>query len=107
MADYAIGLMNGRWNNIVHIAHMYAITDYDGSANKRQKQLLKHDLGFLIGKNPFALDRIAAHILIDALDKEGRVTAKSYLEGIETTAEYIRETYGILSDVPVEKISLS
>lgn len=107
MADYAIGLMNGRWNNVVHVLHMYAITNRCDCVNTRQKPLLEHDLGFLIGKNPFAVDRLAAHMLVDALGKEGHVTGKSCLESIETTTEYVHETYGILSEAPVEKISLS
>lgn len=107
MADYAIGLMNGRWDNVVHVLHMYAITSCCDCVNTRQKPLLEHDLGFLIGKNPFAIDLLAARMLVDALDEEGHVIGKSGLEAIETTTRYIYDTYGISSEAPVEKISLS
>lgn len=107
MADYTIGLMNGKWNNVVHVLHMYAITGCCDCVNTRQKPLLEHDLGFLIGKNPFAIDRLAARMLVDALDEEGHVIGKSGLESIETTTRYIYDTYGIVSEAPVEKISLS
>jgi uncharacterized Fe-S center protein len=107
MADYTIGLMNGRWNNVVHILHMYAVTKRCDCVNTRQEPLLKHDLGFLIGKNPFAIDRLAARMLVNALDKEGHVIGRSCQESVETTAEYVHNTYGILSEAPVEKISLS
>lgn len=107
MADYVIGLMNGKWNNVVHVLHMYAITNRCDCVNIRQEPLLEHDLGFLIGKNPFALDRLAARMLVNALGKEGHVIGKSCLESVETTTEYVRETYGISSEAPVEKISLS
>jgi uncharacterized Fe-S center protein len=107
MADYTIGLMNGRWNNVVHVLHMYAITNRCDCVNTRQKPLLEHDLGFLIGKNPFAVDRLAARMLINALDKERHLIDGSCMESVETTAEYVHETYGILSEAPMEKISLS
>jgi len=107
MADYTIGLMNGRWNNVVHILHMYAITKRCDCVNTRQEPVLEHDLGFLIGKNPFAIDRLAARMLVNALGKEGHVIGRSALESVETTTEYIHETYGISSEAPVEKIPLS
>lgn len=107
MADYTIGLMNGRWNNVVHINHMYAITKRCDCVNTRQEPLLEHDLGFLIGKNPFAIDRLAARMLVNALGEEGHIIGRSCLESVENTTEYVQETYGISSEAPVEKISLS
>jgi len=107
MADYAIGLMTGKWDNVVHVLHMYAITGRCDCVNTRQKPLLEHDLGFLVGKNPFAIDRLGAHMLVDALDEEGHVIGKSGLKSVETTTQYIYDTYGIVSEAPVEKISLS
>jgi uncharacterized Fe-S center protein len=107
MADYTIGLMNGRWNNVVHILHMYAVTKRCDCVNAQQEPLLKHDLGFLIGKNPFAIDRLAVRMLVEALNKEGHLIGASCLESIEATTKYVNEVYGISSEVPVKKISLS
>jgi len=107
MADYTIGLMNGKWDNVVHVLHMYAITKRCDCVNTQQEPLLEHDLGFLIGKNPFAIDRLGARMLANALGKEGHVIGRSCLESVETTTKYVHEAYGISSDAPVEKISLT
>ena len=107
MADYTIGLMNDKWNSVVHVLHMYAITKRCDCVNIRQEPLLKRDLGFLVGKNPFAVDRLAARILADALNKEGHATDESFLQLAANTARYVYEVYGILAETPVNKTSLS
>jgi len=107
MADYTVGLMNSRWGRAIHVLHMYAITKRCDCVNIRQEPLLKRDLGFLVGKNPFAIDKLASQILADALDQEGRRVDESLLKSAEITAEYVYETYGILADTPVNKTSLS
>ncbi len=107
MADYTVGLMNNRWGRAIHVLHMYAITKRCDCVNIRQEPLLKRDLGFLVGKNPFAVDRLSARILADALSREGQAIDDSLLESAETTARYVYDAYGILSEAPVEKMSLS
>lgn len=107
MADYAIGLMNNKWDSVVHVLHMYAITKRCDCVNMQQQPLLKRDLGFLIGKNPFAVDRLAAPILADALKREAHNIDDCFVRSTETVAGYVREAYGILSETPVEKMSLS
>jgi len=107
MADYTIGLMNDRWDSTIHVMHMYAITERCDCLDIKQQPMLKRDLGFLVGKNPFAIDRLAAQILTEALNKEGRVFDGSLLKSVETTAGYICETYGILTEVPVERMTVS
>jgi len=107
MADYTIGLMNGRWDNTIHVMHMYAITERCDCLDIQQSPMLKRDLGFLIGKNPFAIDRLAAQILAEALNKEGLAVDNSLLKSVEATANYVRENYGILTEVPVERTTVS
>jgi ferredoxin len=107
MADYTIGLMNGKWDSTIHVLHMYAVTKRCDCLNIKQKPILKKDLGFLIGKNPFAVDRLAVQMLTEALDKEVLTVYEPLLKSIETTAGYVYENYGILTEVPVERITVS
>jgi hypothetical protein len=73
----------------------------------RQKPMLKRDLGWLVGRNPFAVDRLAGELLAEALAQEGRKTDESLLGTAEISARYARETYGILEQSPVQVLSLS
>ena len=107
MADYTIGLMNGRWDNTIHVLHMYAITERCDCLDIKQSPMLKRDLGFLVGKNPFAIDRLGSQILAEALNKEGRIVDESLFKSVEATAKYIYENYGILTEVPVERMTVS
>jgi uncharacterized Fe-S center protein len=103
MADYTIGLMNGRWDSTIHVLHMYAVTERCDCLDRKQEPILEHDLGFLIGKNPFAIDRLAAQMLAEALE----IQYEPLLKSVETTTRYIYENYGILTDVPMEKINVT
>lgn len=107
MADYTIGLMNGRWDSTIHVLHMYAITERCDCLDRKQDPILEHDLGFLLGKNPFAIDRLAGQLLAEALHKEIQTVYEPLLKSVETTARYIYENYGILTEVPVKKIVIS
>lgn len=106
MADYVLGIMNGRWKAIITVLHMYTVTERCDCVNKRQKPMIRKDLGFLIGKNPFAVDLMASRMLRTALDEEGRTFEEPLLWSAETSAAYVHETYGIRSETPLETISL-
>lgn len=106
MADYIIGLMNGKWQDVVHIMHMYAVTERCDCVDMRQKPMIENDLGFLVGKNPFAIDKLSGKLLSQALSEEGRETDEWLLKTAEETAEYVKEAYGIETDVPVEEIAI-
>lgn len=106
MADYTIGLMNGRWQSTIHVLHMYSVTERCDCLNVRQKPMLERDLGFLVGKNPFAIDRLAERMLAQALDEEGRKADGSLTGSAERTATYVLETYGIVADAPVETMAV-
>jgi len=107
MADYTTGLMNRMWDNTINVLHMYAITERCDCLDIKQQPMLKHDLGFLVGKNPFAIDKLAAQILTEALDKQGGPVDEPLLKSAEITANYVSQNYGILADVPVENMTLS
>ena len=101
-----MGLMNGRWDNTVHVLHMYAITERCDCLNIRQAPMLRRDLGFLVGRNPFAIDRLGAQLLAECLDEKTRRANENLLRTAETSAAYAAETYGIPSATPVERIAV-
>lgn len=103
MADYTMGLMNGRWQQVVHLLHMYAVTELCDCVDVTQKPLIRRDLGFLVGKNPFAIDLLAGRMLTEALGREGKMVDGRLLQSAEITARYVKEAYGIQTEVPVQK----
>ena len=106
MVDYAVGLMNGRWDSTIHVLHMYTITERCDCLDQQQKPMLERDLGFLIGKNPFAVDLAAARMLDDALQKQGVKTDTKFLEAAEAAVAYAHGAYGILSDTSIESTTI-
>lgn len=102
MVDYAIGLMNGRWDNTIHVLHMYTITERCDCLDVRQDPMIERDLGFLVGKNPFAIDRLAGQLLANALREEGRGIDTDFTSA-QTSATYAEEAYGILPEPPLER----
>jgi len=106
MADYTMGLMAGRWENTIHVLHMVTITERCDCLNVRQKPMLEHDLGFLVGRNPFAIDLLAARRLRDALPAERRAKVAPLLASAERTASHVKETYGVVTETPREMFSL-
>jgi len=90
-----MGLMNGRWENIIHVLHMYSVTERCDCVNARQEPMLEHDIGFLVGKNPFAIDELAGRMLADALRDEGRPVEHSLLGTAQRAACYVEKAYGI------------
>lgn len=106
MADYAIGMMNGRWESTIHVLHMYSITERCDCLNVRQKAMVKQDLGFLVGRNPFAIDKLGSEMFAKACRDEGKDAEGTLLAAAETIAKYARVTYGIVSGALVERISV-
>ena len=106
MADYTMGLMNGRWENTVHMLHMYDITQLCDCLDIRQEPMLKRDIGFLVGKNPFAIDQLAARMLTSALGKENHNADQSFLRKAEASAAYVEKAYGVLRKTPLKKEKL-
>jgi uncharacterized Fe-S center protein len=105
MADYTMGLMNSRWDNTVHVLHMVTVTERCDCLNTTQKPMLENDLGFLVGKNPFAIDLLASRLLGAELRRDGRDGAPPLLKAAETTAAYVHETYGVLPETPIKTAS--
>jgi uncharacterized Fe-S center protein len=106
MADYTMGLMAGRWESTVHVLHLYTITERCDCLDVDQTPMLGQDLGFLVGKNPFAIDLLAARRLADALPVDRQTELAPLLASAERTATYVREVYGVVAETPIETFSL-
>lgn len=104
MVDYTMGLMNDRWERTVHILHMYSVSRLCDCVNVRQRPILTRDLGFLVGRNPFAIDLIAARMLDRALQEQGSNDFHAMIKMAETGARYAEETYGVPAQTQVERI---
>jgi len=64
MVDYTMGLMNGRWARTLHVLHMIDITRLCDCVDLQQKPILDTQPGFLLGWNPFDIDRWGAEIVL-------------------------------------------
>ena len=107
MSDYTIGLMNGRWENTIHVLHMYSVTERCDCVNVAQEPMLKRDIGFLVGKNPFAIDQLAGRMLAQALRDEGRQLDEKVLHSARAAARHVEETHGLISETRLERIAAS
>lgn len=104
MADYAMGLMHHRWDSTIHLMHLYTITELCDCVDCRQKPMVE-DIGFLLGKNPFAIDRLAAQLLAQRLKPSAAEALGGKLTSAEKTANYVKQHYGIRTDGPVVRQS--
>lgn len=105
MTDYAVGIMNGKWDRTIHILHMYRITELCDCVNQKQVPLVK-DIGFVMGNNPFAVDRIGADILFNVLSPEQQSRHDRQISVAHKTAAYAEQHYGIVSNVPLQPLQL-
>jgi uncharacterized Fe-S center protein len=101
MADYTLGLMQGRWERCVNLLHMYTITPRCDCVDQKQKPMLANSLGFMASRNPFALDRMAGMMLTEALKANGVEAEWHLLGSAEATASYLRQTYGVIDSPPL------
>jgi len=98
MIDYLMGIMNGRWKNMINIAHLYNITPLCDCVDVKQKPMCS-DIGFLIGENPLAVDNAALSILNKRLQSEGSKTVDERYpsDNWAETFRYALDTYGIIT----------
>lgn len=98
MADYLMGLMDGRWEEVINVAHLYDVTPLCDCVNVRMKPICR-PLGMLVGRNPFAVDLAARRLLDAQLIEEG---CKDGLRGLcpldngDTMYPYASETFGVV-----------
>jgi uncharacterized Fe-S center protein len=106
MTDYVMGLMTGRWHNTLNVLHIYTVTERCDCVDITQEPFPGTDRGFLVGRNPFAIDLIASRILAAALQSSGVRLDQNLLASAGISAEYAKQTYGILDKIPVEKVGV-
>jgi uncharacterized Fe-S center protein len=106
MSDYVMGLMHDKWENIIHVLHLYSITERCDCVDEEQEPMIEKDIGFLIGRNPFAIDKLAGEILAEALKRNKYKIEQSQLSSSKICADYVQSSYGILSKPPVFKIGI-
>jgi hypothetical protein len=107
MTDYVIGLMNGKWSTTLHVLHLYTVTKLCDCVDQAQTPMVGRDLGFLVGTNPFAMDLAAARLLEEGLRQEGRHVPDTVPQSAEDAAAYARETYGILTETSLERMTIA
>lgn len=108
MTDYVMGLMHGRWEDLVNVAHLYNVTPLCDCVEGAQKPICG-DIGFLVGRNPFAVDRAARELL------EARLVEEGHAEGIRcfhpddrhgSTFAYAEERYGVVTRPELREIAV-
>ncbi|MFP4055472.1 MAG: DUF362 domain-containing protein [Candidatus Brocadiia bacterium] len=107
MTDYALGLMNGTWRSTIHVLHLYAVTPLCDCLNTSQTPMVGRDVGFLVGKNPFAIDLLGARKLIEVLQAEGQDVEDPQLHSAQKAAAYAARAYAVLQNTPMETIDAS
>lgn len=75
LVEYVLRLMMGKWNNLINIAHLYRITSKCDCVNEPQTPIVS-DIGFVVGKNPFAIDYYARSLFNRQAIKESKGTEK-------------------------------
>ena len=106
MTDYVVGLMNGKWETTIHVLHLYAVTPLCDCVDEPQEPMLSRDIGFLVGKNPFAIDNLGGRMLICALQERRRDVPGQLLGSTLDSAAYARVPYGIITETPMERVSI-
>lgn len=103
MTDYVVGIMQGLWDSSLHIAHLVRMTANCDCYNKNQTPVCD-DIGFLIGRNPFAVDKYAAELLIERMSRYADEDMNRKISAIRSGDPwaYARATYQIESEAELE-----
>jgi len=107
MVNYLIGMTVNRWEHIVHVAHLYNITLLCDCVNQEQTSIC-NDIGFLVGRNPFAVDRADRQILEQRLAEQGGKSIAAFHPGDTgyKIFEYAQTTYGVITEPEIEVIKV-
>lgn len=120
MTDYLLGMMEGRWDSLLNIVHLYNITRRCDCLDRPQRPILPH-MGFLVGKNPFAVDLMSTYLLHEEVYRRVRSGETVAPRGLKKPdilklyfAEYhgvepfkrLQEHYGIVVEPEVRRIKL-
>jgi uncharacterized Fe-S center protein len=85
---------------------MYSITEHCDCLNRAQSPLLQEDIGFLVGKNPFAIDKLASELLTSRLDESKTKVYQTAFQSSGIVASYVREKYAIACEGPLRTVKI-
>jgi uncharacterized Fe-S center protein len=121
MSDYLMGMMEGRWQRLINVAHLYNITRKCDCVDRPQRPMLRH-IGFLIGKNPFSVDLLATRLLHDEVYRQAKggglkggsatgppskaLALRVFFDNYHGAAPYrhIRDSYGVVVEPEVRRL---
>jgi len=103
LADYFIGMVAGRWDSILHVAHMVKITVGCDCLNSHQ-ELMSPDIGFLVGKNPFAVDRAAEILLEEVAGNQPEARRQIDMQRKADVYNYVENKYGLVTEPEIKKV---
>ena len=107
LTDYTVGVMQDRWMDTVQVLSMHDVTERCDCLDTKQSPMIDGDMGFLVGRNPFAIDRLGGRMLADRLRAEGKEADRWELTTAERCAEHAHEAYGIAPDAELDEINVS
>lgn len=97
LADFFIGIMNGRWDSVAHVAHMIKITEGCDCLTSHQKEM-SPNIGFLVGKNPFAVDRAAQDLLDETAGNNQEARRLIKMTNDSKMYPFIETTHGLATN---------
>lgn len=97
LADFLISMMNGKWDRLVNVGHLYRVTADCDCGGRPQKPIFS-DIGFAVSKNPFALDMLATKLFEEQAKKEN---SNYSLGNYASVFESVRDDYGIIVEPEV------
>lgn len=119
MVDYLLGILDGKWDGLINVAHLYNITDECDCAN-RKHQVIVSDIGFLIGGNPFAVDSLSRDLfnLQMLSEREGKapqeIATSGHIPNMVTyfhpkdrgkaAFDYARDNFGLVVEPEVLRV---
>lgn len=97
MADFLISMMNGKWDGLVNVGHLYTVTAECDCMNAPQKPIFS-DIGLAVSRNPFALDMLASRLFEEQVKKE---KVNYSLGNYASMFDSVRKDYGIIVEPDV------
>lgn len=99
LSDFLLSMMNGKWEGLVNVGHLYRITAQCDCMDIVQKPIVG-DIGVIISRNPFAADRLAMELFNARAEEEGKnFPLKDYPESFG----YVESMYNIITEPEVIK----
>jgi len=96
MADYFIGMMASRWDRTLHVAHLVKITEGCDCLGTVQK-VMSPDIGFMVGKNPFAVDRAAQMLLEETAGNHPHAAKMIDMMNKSKVYPHIEKNHGLIT----------